>query len=367
MTPYDAVLFLSFGGPEKSEDIMPFLEIVTRGRGIPKARLAEVAHHYELMGGASPINEITRRQAQALQKELATAGCDLPVFVGQRNWHPFVEDTLRQMVLTGVKKPVAFITAAHRCEASLERYVEAVDQAREKVPGAPLIDYVSPWFDHPLFIGAVTARIEEILCQSVSQRADLMNAPWYFIAHSIPCAMAKESTYVTELKKTAELVCAQLGKSDWKMAYSSRSGNPQDPWLIPDVCDVIRAEAARGAKDIFFVTIGFLADHVEVLFDQDVEARQTAAQVGIRFHRSATVGEHPLFVKMMAEVIRERAQGSVFNEQSHSGSTLYNDGRRENKMGRASGSCYCFPDRSAPPCCQSVSPSMSRAAAPVIR
>ncbi len=163
MNSYDAVLFIGFGGPEKSEDIMPFLEIVTRGRGIPKERLQDVAHHYETIGGASPINEITRKQARALEHELRTQGSALRVYVGQRNWHPFLEDTLRQMASDGINRAIGFPAAPHRCEASWERYLVATEDARKKIgSSAPVIDYVGPWFDHPLFIDAISERIKEI-------------------------------------------------------------------------------------------------------------------------------------------------------------------------------------------------------------
>lgn len=314
MTPYQAVLFISFGGPEKSDDIMPFLEIVTRGRNIPRPRLVEVATHYEHLGGRSPINEITRRQAKALETELAAQGAPLPVFIGQRNWHPFIEETLREMKAKGIARAVGFITAAHRSEASLDRYVAAVDAAREAIgPGAPIIDYVDPWFDHPLFIEAIAARVREILDQAPS----LKESPWHFIAHSIPSPMAEASTYVADLRQTMERVCAVLHKDGGTLAYSSRSGRPGDPWLEPDVNDVLKTDAARGATQALFVTIGFIADHVEVLFDQDVEARATAKAVGLTLYRSATVGDHPLFVRMMADVVRKRLHGPLPQEVAH--------------------------------------------------
>ncbi len=334
---YDAVLFISFGGPEKSDDVMPFLEVVTKGRGIPRERLLDVAHHYEQIGGASPINEITRRQAEALERELRAQNNPLKVYVGQRNWHPFVEETLRAMAADGVRRAVGFITAAHRTEASLDRYIQSVDQARERIgPSAPVIDYVDPWFDHPLFVEAISQRIREVL-QSTAAATMLMNIPWLFVAHSIPCAMAQDSSYVQDLERTAGLVCESFGKKDWRLAYSSRSGNPRDPWLLPDINDAIRAEAARGIGAVLLVTIGFLADHVEVLFDQDIEARETAQQEGLRFHRTATVGDHPQFVRMMASVVTRRMTSGDAPEQRRSVRPL--DVR-----------CFCFPESAAPPC-----------------
>jgi ferrochelatase len=292
----DAVFFISFGGPEKKEEIRPFLEIVTRGRRIPPERINEVAHHYEVIGGKSPINEITNRQAEGVRKELKGT----PVYVGNRNWHPFIEETLQKMAADGIKQAVGFPTAAHRTEASWERYLNAVETARQKVgPTAPKINYIEPWFDHPLFIQAIAARIEEVQAPGSAQ--------WIFTAHSIPTPMAGASRYVQELEATAALVCIRLGVKNWRIAYTSRSGAPSDPWLEPDVCDDIRELAREGVRDVLTIPIGFVADHVEVLFDLDVEAKEAADKAGVRFHRAKTVGDHPLFIQMIADVIRKTA------------------------------------------------------------
>jgi ferrochelatase len=345
---YQAILFISFGGPEKREDVMPFLEIVTRGRGIPRERLEEVAHHYDVIGGASPINAITEAQARSLERELARLGIKLPVYVGQRNWHPFLEETLRKMAEDGIERAVGFTTAAHRSEASLERYVTAVEAARKRVgEKAPAIDYVDPWFDHPLFIKAIAARVEEAIG---SERVHFFDAPWYFTAHSIPCAMAKESTYVQELQETAALVSAQHGKKEWRLAYSSRSGRPEDPWLEPDVCDVIREEATRGTRQILFVPIGFVADHVEILFDLDVEAQEAAKEAGVSLVRTKTVGDHPLFIQMIIDVVRKRMESGESAEQRASAATVCQDGRRLQAVTPASTHCYCRPGATDTPC-----------------
>jgi protoporphyrin/coproporphyrin ferrochelatase len=314
MSSADAVFFISFGGPEKQEDIRPFLEIVTRGRRIPPARIDEVAHHYEAIGGASPINAITRRQAEGVKQELARAGTPWPVYIGNRNWHPFLEDTLRKMAADGVKRALGFVTAAHRTEASWERYLNAVETARQKVgPAAPAVTYVGPWFDHPLFIEAISERIKEALSaqdselrtQKGSLSPESRALSWVFTAHSIPTPMAGASRYVQELEATAALVCARFGVQKWKLAYTSRSGRPTDPWLEPDVCDEIRTQAQQGVKDVLAIPIGFVADHVEVLFDLDVEAKEAADAAGVRFHRAQTVGDHPLFIKMIADTLRK--------------------------------------------------------------
>ncbi len=296
----EAVLFISFGGPEKSEDIMPFLERVTSGRGIPKERLTEVAHHYEQIGGASPINAITRRQAEAVQAQLKNGACPWPVYIGQRNWHPLMEDTLRQMTRDGIKRAVGFVTAAHRCEASWERYVADVETASRRTGASPIIDYVDPWFDHPLFIEAISDRVRSV--------APIDKHPaWIFTAHSIPTPMAQASRYVEELETTARLVAQRLGQPSWSLAYTSRSGRPQDPWLEPDVSDVLRDLKKKGVQDVLVIPIGFVADHVEVLFDLGIEAKQTAENLGLGFTRAPTVGDHPAFIRLIAELISQRA------------------------------------------------------------
>lgn len=355
MKNYDAVFFISFGGPEKKEDIMPFLEIVTQGRNIPRARLEDVAHHYETIGGASPINAITRRQAQALRAEIGGSQYPLPVYVGQRNWHPFLEEALQQMAKDGIKKVLGFPTAAHRCEASLERYVKAVEAARQKVgPSAPEVDFVGPWFDHPLFIEAIAERIREVLRPMPVERQAATR--WYFTAHSIPCEMAKTSTYVQELQRTAELIGNKFDRQDWGLAYSSRSGNPRDPWLEPDVCDVLRAEAQRGTKDVLFIPIGFVADHVEILFDLDIEAQAAAKEVGVTLWRAPSVGDHPLFVRMIANVLYERSVQGDHPAQRDSRQSMFRDGRRPVQVGSSSPICYCQPGSATPRCLKTAVP-----------
>jgi ferrochelatase len=341
-----AILFVSFGGPDKPEDVMPFLEIVTRGRGIPRERLAGVAEHYRRIGGRSPINEITRRQAEALRGFLAKKGDRRPVYLGQRNWHPFLEETLAKMRDDGVRRATGFITAAYRCEASLERYVEAVEAARAKVGAdAPVIDFVGPWFDHPSFIDAIAARVKE--------KTFPAGAEWAFTAHSIPCAMAKESAYVSEIRETAALVAEKLGLKSWRLAYTSRSGDPRSAWLEPDISRLIGDAAARGARDMVLIPIGFVADHVEVLYDLDVEAKAAADAAGVRLHRCETVGEHPSFIEMIADVTRPDAPAGGGLSVS-SASTRFRNGRVEEKAGEKSPVCYCFPGESSPPCSRSA-------------
>ncbi len=368
----DAVFFISFGGPEKPEDIRPFLDIVTRGRPIPASRIEEVVHHYERIGGKSPINEITNSQAEALRQllnsecgtqnsegglphkelpssELRTPRSELPIYVGNRNWHPFIEDTLRKMRADGVKRAIGFCTAAQRSEASLERYVNAVETARQKIgPQAPVIDYVEPWFDHPLFIEAIAARAQDALAMVPENiRATI---PLIYTAHSIPCGLAKQSTYVIELETTARGVTEKLGRKEFKIAYSSRSGNPRDPWLEPDICDEIRRRAQKGEKHVLVIPIGFIADHVEILFDLDVEAQEAAHDVGVQMYRAKSVGDHPIFIRMIAEVVRKRADQTDIPEMTKSATTRFQDGRKQAAPGSRSKTCYCQPDAISPPC-----------------
>ncbi len=342
MTAKPAVLFLSFGGPEGPDEIMPFLERVTRGRGIPRARLEGVAEHYRRIGGRSPINAITRRQADALRAALKAAGDERPVYVGQRHAAPFVADALRRMRGDGVKSAVAFCTAAFRCEASLERYAQAVAAARAEVgDGAPEVGFVGPWFDHPFFMDAVAARVRE--------KGLPADAPWVFTAHSIPCAMAKKSLYVEELRAAAGLVAGKLGKNEWTLAFTSRSGGPRDAWLEPDVREVIAAKASAGARELALIPIGFVADHVEVLYDLDVEAAAAAAEAGVRLVRAETVGDHPLFVRMIAEVVRAGTPADAALAVDSS-ATRFRDGRVAKAAGEDAPVCYCRPGDPAPPC-----------------
>jgi ferrochelatase len=307
LAPPDAVLLIAFGGPEKPEDIRPFLDIVLRGRPVPPARYEDVVRHYEEIGGRSPLNELTFRQRDALAAELARSGATLPVYVGMRNWSPFIDETLRRMCDDGIRRAVGVILAAHRTEASWQRYTGAVADAREALGAdAPAVEYAGRWFDHPLFIEAMVRRTEEALAALASDGAAGDGAPpqLVFTAHSIPSAMAESSPYVAELTTSCRLVAAALGRTEFILAYQSRSGSPRDPWLEPDVNDVIRDCARAGTRAIVLVPIGFVCDHVEVLYDLDVEARATAVAAGVRLARAATANDHPAFVRMLADVVR---------------------------------------------------------------
>ena len=306
MIPVDAVLLVAFGGPERPEDIRPFLQIVTAGRPIPPARLEDVAHHYEVIGGRSPLNALTRRQAAALADALAARGRALPVWVGMRNWHPFLHETLAEMKDRGRRRAVAVILSSLQTEASWARYVDDVAAARDKVGAdAPEVVFAPAWADHPRFVDAMADRTRAALAQVDSARRAA--ARLVFTAHSVPVAMAAGSPYAAQLEATARAVAARVGRGGWSVAYQSRSGSPRDPWLEPDVSDVIRALAREGARDLVVVPVGFVCDHVEVLYDLDVEARQVAAAAGVGFHRAPAANDHPDFIAMLADLVEETA------------------------------------------------------------
>lgn len=302
MAAVDAVLLIAFGGPERMEDVRPFLDNVLRGRPVPRERYESVVHHYELIGGRSPLNEYTMKQAAGLRATLAADGPALPVYVGMRNWSPYIADTLAAMRRDGVRHVLGLILAPHRAEASFERYMGSVaDGCAALGADAPTVTYAGPWFDHPLFIETMAARTRDAL-------AEAPDAPLVFTAHSIPAPMAGESPYVRELETSARLTAAAVGRgADFAIAYQSRSGGPRDPWLEPDINDVIRERGARGERALVVVPIGFVCDHVEVRYDLDIEARATAESVGMRLVRAETANDHPTFARMLAAVVRAHA------------------------------------------------------------
>jgi ferrochelatase len=304
---FDSVMLIAFGGPEKPEDIKPFLAIVTAGRRIPTERIEEVAHHYELIGGRSPLNELTERQAQGLRHVLRRNGIATPVYVGMRNWHPFLHETLAGMRDHGHRRALGIILSSFQTEASWERYITDVAAARDKVgTGAPEVAYVRPWADHPLFIDAMVARASDALAQvPAPKRADALLV---FTAHSVPVAMANGSPYSRQLEAAARLIAGRLGHARWQLAYQSRSGSPADPWLEPDICEVVRGLKGTGTEDLVVVPIGFVCDHVEVLYDLDVEARALAAGAGVRFHRAQAANDHPAFIAMLADLVERGSQ-----------------------------------------------------------
>ncbi|HWP76938.1 MAG TPA: ferrochelatase [Methylomirabilota bacterium] len=302
MSAMDSVLLVAFGGPERSEDIRPFLQIVTTGRAISAARLEEVAHHYEIIGGRSPLNALTRRQGDALASALAARERALPVWVGMRNWHPFLHETLAEMKDRGRRRAVGIILSSLQTEASWARYMDDVAAAREKVgPDAPEVVFAPPWADHPRFVDAMAARTRAAL--EAVEPARRAAARLVFTAHSVPVAMATGSPYAAQLEAAGRAIAGRLGRARFTIAYQSRSGSPRDPWLEPDVADAIRALGREGARDVVVVPVGFVCDHVEVLYDLDVEARRAAEAAGVVFHRAPAANDHPDFIAMLADLV----------------------------------------------------------------
>ena len=300
--PADGVLLLAFGGPTRAEEIRPFLANVLRGRSVPPERVEEVVRHYEAIGGRSPLRDLTFRQARQLEAMLAAGGPVLPVYVGMRSWEPYLADTLARMAADGRRRAVAVILSPHASEASRERYMEEVKAAGA---GAPTVRWVGSWHTHPLFVTAVAdAATAALVTLPAARRAA---APLVFTAHSVPVAMAARAPYVAEIAASARAVAERLGRTRWQVAYQSRSGSPHEPWLEPDVNDALRALAADGARDVVVVPVGFVCDHVEVLYDLDVAARATAGSLGLGFARASTVNDHPLFIQMLAEVVAAAA------------------------------------------------------------
>ena len=307
MSAIDAVLLIAFGGPTAPHEIRPFLERVTRGRRISPERLEEVAHHYERMpDSCSPLNELTERQAAGLRQALARQGLPLPVFVGMRNWHPFLRETLAAMASAGHRRGLGIILSPFRSEASWERYKKDVADARREVPDAPNVAFAPFWGQHPAFVAAAAACVRATLeAVPATERAD---ATVVFSAHSIPRSMADTSPYVGDFTAAARAVAERVGAAQWTLAYQSRSGSPGEPWLEPDIGHVVQQLAGKGARHVVVMPLGFVCDHVEVLYDLDIEARALAAASGLAFHRASAVNDHPEFVAMLAELV-QRACG----------------------------------------------------------
>ena len=300
---YDAVLVLSFGGPEKPEDVIPFLENVLRGRNVPRERMLEVAEHYYHFGGKSPINDQNRALIAGIESELARHGPNLPVYWGNRNWHPFLADTLRQMQKDGVKNALGFVTSVFSSYSGCHQYLEDIEKARAEVGAdAPRVAKLRSFYNHPLFIEAQSAEVRDALEQLPPDRRSA--AQVLFTAHSVPVAMAESSDYQKQLNESCRLVAGHLGLPAWRLVYQSRSGPPGQPWLEPDVGEVLREIA--GGTHVVIVPIGFVSDHMEVLYDLDTEARQICEAQGLTMVRAPSVGVHPLFLEMIRELICER-------------------------------------------------------------
>ena len=334
---YDAVVVVSFGGPEDPADVMPFLRNVTRGRNVPTQRLEEVAEHYLRRGGRSPINDQNRRLVTALRPALQQSGLDLAVYWGNRNWHPLLAGVVAAMRADGVRRALAFVTSAFGSYPGCRQYCEDIDRAVAGCDGAPEIHKLRLYWNHPGFIEPMAEGVRTALARLAPGAAE--RAPrLVFCAHSIPLAMAEHSPYERQLREAAALIAARVAGDprhgeapDWDLVYQSRSGPPRQPWLEPDVVDHLGALHTEGVRDVVLVPLGFVSDHMEVIHDLDDEAAGAAAALGMRLERSPTVGTHPAFVDMIVELIRERLDPGVPR--------------------RALGSAGPWPDSCATDCC----------------
>jgi ferrochelatase len=315
MPPYDAFLLVSFGGPEGPADVLPFLRNVTAGRAVPPERLEQVGEHYYRFGGISPINQQCRDLAAAIEKDFAAGGIDLPVYWGNRNWQPYLADTLADMAAGGVRHAIGFVTSAYGSFSSCRQYLDDIDRAVGQAgAAAPRVDKIRQYFNHPGFVepfaAAAVAAIES-LPQAVKNDVDLV-----FTAHSIPVAMAADSgpaggAYPAQLAEAARLVAERVPRArSWRLAYQSRSGPPSQPWLGPDISDCLIGLSRAGSRAVVVVPVGFICDHMEVIFDLDVAAAQTAQRLGLPMARAATPGTDPRFVTMVTELVAERLAGA---------------------------------------------------------
>ncbi|HEX5708659.1 MAG TPA: ferrochelatase [Pyrinomonadaceae bacterium] len=302
---FDAVLVLSFGGPEGMDDVMPFLRNVLRGRNVPEERMRAVAHHYEMFGGVSPINAQNRALIAALERELEAEGPRLPVYWGNRNWHPFLADALRRMKSDGVRNALAFVTSAYSSYSGCRQYREDIERARAEVgEGAPQVSKLRAFYNHPGFVEPNAENLRAALARIPEARR--ARAEVAFTAHSIPVSMADGCDYESQLRETSRLVAVAAGCERYSLVFQSRSGPPTQAWLEPDVCDYLRDARASGASDVVLAPVGFISDHMEVVYDLDTEARGLAEELGLNLLRAATVGTHPTFVRMIRELITER-------------------------------------------------------------
>jgi ferrochelatase len=315
LAPYDALLIVSFGGPEKPDDVLPFLENVTQGRGIPRERLAEVGSHYHRFGGRSPLNDQCRELISAVRQDLVGHDVALPIYWGNRNWDPYLSDAFAEMSNDGIRRAAAFVTSAYASYSGCRQYREDLARAADSVPRPPRVDKLRHYFNHPGFVAAFvdnTARALAALPDDVRGDARLV-----FVTHSIPVGMADTSgpagnAYVEQHRSVAESVAAAVESEtgathDWDLVYCSRSGSPEAHWLEPDVNDHLEKLAAGGVDAVVVVPIGFVSDHMEVVYDLDTEAAATAERLGVAFARAGTPGIHPAFVATVRELVVERA------------------------------------------------------------
>ena len=317
---YDAILFLSFGGPEGMDDVMPFLANVLRGKNVPESRMKEVAHHYEMFGGVSPINAQNRKMIARLEEELERRQIKLPVYFGNRNWHPMLADTLKQMEADGVKRALAFVTSAYSSYSGCRQYLEDIQRAlSENQQNDRLhIDKLRVFFDHPLFLEANLECIEEAL----QQFDNLENLHLTFTAHSIPISMAQNCQYENQLLFVCRQICRRLqekynwpgGEPQWQLVYQSRSGPKSQPWLEPDILEHIENLKNGGVSKILVHPVGFVSDHMEIIYDLDTEARQLAESLQLQFVRSLSSGNSEHFGRLIAALIEERLKSKAGQE-----------------------------------------------------
>ncbi|OZM73123.1 ferrochelatase [Amycolatopsis antarctica] len=312
---YDALLWLSFGGPEGPDEVMPFLENVTRGRGVPRERLEEVAVHYRHFGGVSPINRLNREAIAAVEAELAAVDIDLPVYFGNRNWDPMVEVTLARMTADGVRRALVFPTSAYGGYSACRQYDEDIARARTSVgDGAPELTKLRQFFDHPLFVAAFADAVRAAL----AELDDPAGARVVFVAHSVPASADAAAgppeegghRYSRQIAEAARLVATEAGVAEYDVVWQSRSGPPSVPWLEPDIVDHIDALHGKGVPAVVVCPVGFVSDHLEVLWDLDNEARERAEELGMGFARAATPNADPRFARLVVELVREHTEGS---------------------------------------------------------
>jgi len=306
MNSFDALLIVSFGGPERHEDVLPFLENVLRGKNVPRERMLEVAEHYYHFDGRSPINEQTKELIAAVEKEFRDHGVKLPVYWGNRNWHPFLAETLKRMHADGIRRAAALVTSAFGSYSGCRQYREDIARALQAAGTEDLLIEKLPNFcDREEFIATMVDRVKSAL-QQLPAPEQLI-----FTAHSIPLSMAESSPYVRQLKEASARVAAACGVSNWRLVYQSRSGPPSQPWLAPDICDYLREQHAAGVRSVIICPIGFISDHMEVLYDLDTEARALCEQLGIKMVRAGTAGSHPKLISMLRDMVLNSATSPV--------------------------------------------------------
>ena len=313
--PYDALLIVSFGGPERRDDVIPFLENVLRGKPVPRERMLEVAEHYYHFEGISPINRQVRELITALKTELTSSGLDLPIYWGNRNWDPLLTDTLRQMADDGIRSALAFVTSAYSSYSGCRQYRENILNAQQAAgENAPTVDKIRVFYNHPDFIAANAELIQQAIAQLPAEAQAGCHIA--FTAHSIPMSMANHCNYVRQLQETCRLINERLGipQERGALVYQSRSGRPQDPWLEPDICDHLASLHERHVPGVVVAPIGFLSDHMEVLFDLDEEACDLCRNKNLPMSRAATVGTHPQFIQMLRKLIQERLEPAPTRE-----------------------------------------------------